>query len=129
MLVVTRKGANGAYRAEYSAASVPMCIAYAECASEGGSIYPCQENLAVTNLLEKPLKGFIVNPADLPRKGKSRLAVKVYKLCRVLKLVYQPCSRTQASRKTNGIVAHLMMMLLMMIILMTTITHVYDHVV
>ena len=26
------------------------------------------------NLLDEPLKGFIVNPADLPRKGVKRLA-------------------------------------------------------
>jgi len=45
------------------------------------------------------LKGFIVIPADLPRKEVKRLAisgervnhdswVKMYNLCRVLKLVY-----------------------------------------
>jgi hypothetical protein len=50
------------------------------------------------NLLGKPLNCFIVNPADLPRKGVKRLAtlgervnhglwVKMYKLCRVLKTV------------------------------------------
>ena len=117
-----------------------MCIACAECAiRKGGSIFTCRENLVATNLLGIPLKGFILNPADLPRKGVKRLAtsgervnhgsrVKMYKLCRVLKLVYQPCSRTRAARKTDGIVAHLMMMLLMMIILMMNIIHIYDHV-
>ena len=55
--------------------------------------------------------------------------VKIYKLCRVLKLVYQPCSRTRVTWKIDGIVAHLMIMLLMMTILMMTIAHVYDHVV
>ena len=110
------------------------------CHSEGGSIFPCRGNLAATNLLGKPLKGFIVNPADLLRKGVKRLAtsgervnygswVKMYKLCRVLKFVYQPCSRTRVAQKTDGIVAHLMMMLLMMIILMMNIIHAYDHVV
>ena len=107
-----------------------------------GELYICLPigNLATTNLLGKPLKGFIVNHADLPRKGVKRLAtsaervnhgsrVKMYKLCRVLKLVYQPCSRTRAAQKTDKIVAHLMMILLMMIILMMTIAHVYDHVV
>jgi len=47
-------------------------------------------------MLDKLLKGFIVIPADLPRKGVKRLAtsgervnhdswVKMYNLCRVLK--------------------------------------------
>jgi hypothetical protein len=55
-------------------------------------------NLVATNLLGKPLKGFIVNRADLLRKGVKRIAtlgervnhvswVKMYKLCRVLKLL------------------------------------------
>ena len=55
-------------------------------------------NLVATNLLGKPLKGFIVNPADLPREGVKRLPttgervnygswVKMYKLYRVLKTV------------------------------------------
>ena len=63
-----------------------------------GLYNPCQGNLAATNLLGKPLKGFIVKPTDLPRKGVKRLAtssktinhssrVKMYKLCRVLKTV------------------------------------------
>jgi len=48
------------------------------------------------NLLDEPLKDFIVIPADLPRKGVKRLAtscervnhdswVKMYDLCRALK--------------------------------------------
>ena len=48
------------------------------------------------NLLDEPLKDFIVNPVDLPCKGVKRLAtsgerenhdlwVKMYNLCRVLK--------------------------------------------
>jgi len=48
------------------------------------------------NLLDEPLKDFIVIPTDLPRKGVKRLAtsrervnhdlwVKIYNLCRVLK--------------------------------------------
>ena len=48
-------------------ASVPMCIAWAECAiHKGGSIFPCHGNLAATNLLGKLVKGFIVNPTNLP---------------------------------------------------------------
>jgi len=49
-----------------------------------------------SNLLDEPMKDFIVIPADLPRKGVNRLAtsgervnhdswVKLYNLCRVLK--------------------------------------------
>ena len=41
---------------------------------KGGSIFLCRGNLAATNLLGKPLKGFIVNPTNLPRKGVKRLA-------------------------------------------------------
>ena len=52
------------------------------------------------NLLDEPLKDFIVIPADLPRKGVKRLAtsgervnhdswIKMYDHCRVfIKLVY-----------------------------------------
>ena len=54
----------------------------------------CRGILAATNLLGKPLKSFIVNHADLPKKGVKRLAisdervnhgsrVKMYNLCRV----------------------------------------------
>jgi hypothetical protein len=60
--------------------------------------YTCEGNIASTGLLGKPLKGFIVNPADLSRKWVKRLAascervnhdfrVKMYNLCRVLKTV------------------------------------------
>jgi hypothetical protein len=56
------------------------------------------------NLLDEPLKGFIVISADLSRKGVKRLAtsgkrvnhdswVKIYNLYIVFKLVYKPCSR------------------------------------
>jgi len=51
-----------------------------------------------TNLLDEPLKGFIVNPAELPWKWVKRLItlgeranhgswVKMYNLCRMLKTV------------------------------------------
>ena len=62
------------------------------------TLSPCRGNLAATNLLGKPLKGLIVNLADLPWEGVKRLAtsgervnhgsrIKTYKLCRVLKIV------------------------------------------
>jgi hypothetical protein len=60
---------------------------------EGGSIILCEGNLAAMNLLGKPLKDFIVNPADLPKRlatsGKPNhdSRINMYKLCRVLKLL------------------------------------------
>ena len=47
-----------------------MCIAEKDlCHLKGGVPTPaCHGNLAATNLLDEPLKGFIVNPADLPWK-------------------------------------------------------------
>jgi hypothetical protein len=41
---------------------------------ERGLYIPLSGNLTATNLLGKPLKSFIVNLADLPRKGVKRLA-------------------------------------------------------
>ena len=59
LLVVTRNGIKGACRVGYGTASVPMCIAVKElCHSKGVRSGP--------NLLDEPLKGFIVNLADLP---------------------------------------------------------------
>ena len=63
---------------------------------EGGLYIYAPEKPCGTNMLDKLLKGFIVIPADLPRKGVKRLAtlgerlnhdswVKMYNLCRVLK--------------------------------------------
>jgi hypothetical protein len=77
-----------------------MCIAAEKlCHLKGVPTSACRGILAATNLLGKPLKSFIVNPADLPRKGVKRLAtsgervnygsrVKMYKLCRLLKNYY-----------------------------------------
>ena len=63
---------------------------------KGGSISACRLNLVALTCYTKPLKGFIVIPADLPKKGVKRLAtsdekvnhdlwVKMYNLCRVFK--------------------------------------------
>jgi len=72
------------------------------------------------NLLDEPLKDFIVIPADLPRKGVKRLAtsgervnhdswVKMCNLCKGLKkLVYWPSSLSGAAL---GILATTMMIL------------------
>jgi len=66
----------------------------------GKGLYICApENPCGPNLLDELLKGFIVNPANLPWKEVKRLAtsgkrvnhgscVKMYNLCRVLNLLY-----------------------------------------
>ena len=67
--------------------------------SEGGLYICVPEKSCGPNMLDKLLKGFIVIPTDLPRKGVKRLAisgervnydswVKMYNICRVLNLVY-----------------------------------------
>ena len=67
LLVVTRKGAKGDCHFGCRTASVPMCIAAKELYhSKGVPTSACRENLVATNLLGKPLKCFIVNPANLP---------------------------------------------------------------
>jgi len=65
-----------------------------------GGLYICAPGKPCgPNMLDELLKGFILIPADLSRKGVKRLAtsgervnhdswVKMYNLCRVLKLVY-----------------------------------------
>ena len=75
MLLVTKRHKRGVFQVGCSAASVLKCIAYTECAfREGSSTFAGHRNLVATNLLGKPLKGFIVNPADLPREGVKRFA-------------------------------------------------------
>ena len=92
LLVVTFIGIRMACRIGYRTTSTLICIAVIElCHSTGGS-YICLSSESIgPNLLDEPLKGFIVNPAlvvgqeggRLGRKGKSRLIVKVYNLYRV----------------------------------------------
>jgi hypothetical protein len=75
LLVVTRKGTKGACQAKYSAASVPMCIACAKCAIWKGALYSLANwKPRGPDLLDKLLKDFIVNHADLPQKWVKRLA-------------------------------------------------------
>jgi len=74
-----------------------MCIGCASLCHLEGGIYICgQRKPCDPNILDELLKGFIVIPADLTRKGVKRLAtsgervnhdswVKMYNLCRVLK--------------------------------------------
>ena len=67
MLVVTERHKRGVFQVGYSAASVLKRIAYVECAfGKGSSTFAGHRNLVATNLLGKPLKDFIVNPANLP---------------------------------------------------------------
>ena len=54
-------------RIGYRTASTLMCIAVMElCHSIGGSYTCLPSKFNGPNLLDEPLKGFIVNPADLP---------------------------------------------------------------
>ena len=73
--MVTFIGVRMAYRIRYSAASVPMCIGYVSmCHGEGGLYIFLSSESNGPNLLDEPLKGFIVDPADLPWKWVKRLA-------------------------------------------------------
>ena len=52
-----------------------MCIGYASmCHREGGLYISLSSKSNGPNLLDEPLKGFIVNLADLPWKWVKRLA-------------------------------------------------------
>ena len=75
LLVVTFIGIRMAWRIGYNAASVPLSIGCASlCHRKGGlHIYLSSESNG-PNLLDEPLKGFILNPADLPWKWVKRLA-------------------------------------------------------
>jgi len=98
LLAITLNGVRMARHVGYSAASVPVYRLCVMCHGRGLYICLLSESNG-PNMLDKPLKGFIANPADLPWKGVKRLAtsgervnhdswVKMYNLCRVLNLVY-----------------------------------------
>jgi len=75
LLEVTQKGARGACRFGYSVASVLMCIGCESLCHLKEGLYICAlGNPCGPNLLDELLKGFIVIPADLPRKGVKSLA-------------------------------------------------------
>ena len=75
LLVVTFTGVTMASRIGYMTASTLICIAMMElCHSIGGSYICLPSESNGPNLLDEPLKGFIVNPADLPWKWVKRLA-------------------------------------------------------
>jgi len=67
---VTRKGARGDCRFGYSVASVLMCIGCKSLCHLEGGLYMCVLGKPCgPNLLDELLKGFIVIPVDLSRKG------------------------------------------------------------
>ena len=61
-------GARGACQVGYRTTSLPMCIAMKElCHSKGGFLYLLANwKPSGPNLLDEPLKGFIVYPACSP---------------------------------------------------------------
>ena len=66
LLVVTFVGVRVACQIGYSAASVPLSIGCASLYHHDGGLYiylPSESNSP--NLLDEPLKAFIVNPTDL----------------------------------------------------------------
>ena len=66
LLEVTFISIRMAYRIGYRTASTLMCIAAMElCHSTGGSYICLPSESNGPNLLDEPLKGFIVNPANL----------------------------------------------------------------
>ena len=75
LLVGTFIGVRMACRIGYRTTSTLMCIAAMElCHSTGGSYIYLPSESNGPNLLDEPLKGFIVDPIDLPLKWVKRLA-------------------------------------------------------
>ena len=68
LLVVTFIGVRMAWRIGYRTASTLICIVMMElCYLTGGSYICLPSESNGPNLLDEPLKGFIVNPTNLPR--------------------------------------------------------------
>ena len=98
MLEVTFMAQMGEFRVGYSASYVRQCIGCALLCLSEGEPYICKpQKPSGPNLLDEPLKDFIVNPADLPWKWVKRLItsgervnhgswVKMYNICKVLKI-------------------------------------------
>ena len=62
------------FQVEYSAASVHQCIGCASlCLPEGELYIRRPQKPSGPNLLDEPLKGFIVNPTDLSKLWVKRL--------------------------------------------------------
>ena len=98
---------EGVLRVGYSAASVCQCIGCASlCLSEGELYIRRPQKPSGPNLLDEPLKGFIVTPTCSPWKcfgsykaghmGITTHSESVQPL-RSVKLVYQPCSWSRAA--------------------------------
>ena len=107
MLVVTFIGIRMAWWIGYRTASVPLCIGCASlCLSKEELYIRRPQKPSGPNLLDEPLKGFIVTPACSPWKcfgsykpghmGITTHSESVQPLQSV-KLVYQPCSRSRAA--------------------------------
>ena len=107
LLEVTFMAQEGVFWIRYSAASVRQCIGCASlCLSEGELYIHRPQKPSGPNLLDEPLKGFIVNPACSPWKcfesykpehmGITTHSESVQPLQSV-KLVYQSCSRSRAA--------------------------------
>ena len=107
LLEVTFIGVRMACRIGYRTTSTLMCIAVMElCYSIGGSYICLPSESNGPNLLDKPLKGFIVNPVCSPWKcfGSYKLGhmgimthSESLQPLQSVKLVYQPCTRSRAA--------------------------------
>ena len=108
LLVVTHKGAKGACRDWYRIASTLMCIAVKELwHSTRGFLYLLANwKPSGPNLLDKPLKDFIVYPVCSPRKyfvsykpGHMGITThsEIVQPLQIVKLVYQLCSLSWAA--------------------------------
>ena len=108
LLQVTFIGVRMARRIRYSAASISLGVGCASLCHREGRLYICLPSESNSpNLLDEPLKGFIVNPADLPCKWVKRLATSGERVnhdsyesvqpLQSVKQVYQPCLRSRAA--------------------------------
>ena len=107
LLVVTFIGVRMAWQISYSAASVPLSIGCTSLCHQEGGLYICLPSESNgPNMLDEPLKGFIVTPTCSPWKcfesykpghmGVTTHSKSIQHLQSV-KLVYQPCSRSWAA--------------------------------
>ena len=107
LFVVTFIGVRMAWRIGYSVASIPLEYRLRVIVPSGRGLYICLPSESNgPNLLDEPLKGFMVTPACSPWKcfgsykprhmGIMTHSESVQPLHSV-KLVYQPCSRSRAA--------------------------------
>jgi hypothetical protein len=81
------------------------------CHLKGVPTSVCREILVATNLLGKPLKSFIVNPADLTsgKRVNHSSRAKMYKLCKVLKPIITAMLTDMSGPKNSQNVAYMIM--------------------